>query len=162
MKDKRKFCLEEVLCTILLIVIFATATFQVLNRFAFKLTIAWTEELCRYSFIWLSLIGVSLGIKNNKHMNVDLIDKALSPKGRLILGIIVDLIFLAACYFFITWGWVLVAKVMKYGQKSAGLGIQKWIIYLALPTCGILSCFRLIQKNVRLFIDRKKEGKEEK
>jgi TRAP-type C4-dicarboxylate transport system permease small subunit len=142
---------EDILCTVLLIVIFASVVLQVVNRWLVKASIPWTEELARYCFVWLSCVGISLGVRQNRHMNVDLIDKYLSEKNRCLLGGMVDVVFVVLCFFVVYCGMKYVSKLKNYGQKSAALQLEAWVIYLAGPVGFGLSLFRIVQKNITLF-----------
>ena len=140
--------IEEILGTILITVIFLSAAFQVFNRFVLHLSAPWTEELCRYSFIWLALMGIANGIYRGTHLNVDLIDGFLSPGAKKVLAVILDIIFfLVMLYMF----WISIPylqKTMKYGTKSVGLQIKMWYVYLILPLFSGMAMLRLIQKYV--------------
>ncbi len=54
---------EEMMLVILLAVMTASIFYQVVMRYVFNSAPSWTEELCRYSFIWCAYFGVSLGVK---------------------------------------------------------------------------------------------------
>lgn len=153
MKNK-KVTIEEILGGILMAVIFLSATFQVFNRFFFHLSAPWTEEVCRYSFIWLALLGIANGIKRGTHLNVNLIDSLISPKAKKILNILLDLVFLALMIYMFRISVTYLVKTAKYGTASVGIGIKMWIIYLILPLFSGLSVYRLIEKYVRMFLHR--------
>mgnify|MGYP001136188171 CR=1 FL=1 len=88
---KKKDTFEEILGGILMVVIFLCATFQVLNRFMLHFSAPWTEELCRYAFIWVAFLGVANGVKRGTHLNVDLIDSVLPKKVKAVLDVVLDL-----------------------------------------------------------------------
>jgi TRAP-type C4-dicarboxylate transport system permease small subunit len=151
MTGKRSWFFEEVVCTALLFVIFSSVVLQVVNRWLFKISLPWTEELARYSFVWLSCIGISLGVKQKKHMDVDLIGQYLREKSKRRLEIVVDVVFIILCLFIIYYGLRYVGKLKRYGQKSAALHLQAWVVYLAGPVGLGLSLFRIVQKNIAIF-----------
>ena len=158
MKNK-KSTPEEALGGILLAVIFLSATFQVLNRFILHLSAPWTEEVCRYAFIWVALVGIANGVKRGTHLNVNLIDNVLSPKAKVVLDIILDLAFLVLMVYMLRISITYLMKVAKYGTKSVGLGVKMWVVYLILPLFSGLTIIRLIEKYVRKLL--KKEPVEE-
>ena len=151
---KKKTTPEEALGGILLAVVFLSATFQVLNRFILHLSAPWTEELCRYAFIWIAMIGIANGVKRGTHLNVNLIDGALSPRAKTILNVVLDLVFFALMIYMLKISVDYLARVAKYGTKSVGLGIKMWIVYLILPVFSGLTILRLIEKYVRMFRNR--------
>mgnify|MGYP006072920993 CR=1 FL=1 len=160
--NKKKYTAEELLGGILMAVIFLSATFQVLNRFIFQLSAPWTEELCRYAFIWIALLGIANGVKRDSHLNVDLIDNFLSPKAKNILGSILDIVFLALMGYMFVISMEYLMRVASYGTKSVGLGIPMWIVYLVLPLFSILTVVRLVEKYVRKMVHKDSKEMEEK
>lgn len=154
---KKKDTFEEVLGGILMAVIFLSATFQVLNRFALHFSAPWTEELCRYAFIWIAFLGISNGVKRGTHLNVNLIENVLPKKAIAVLDVVLDAVFLLLmCYMFkISLDYLM--KVARYGTQSVGLKIPMWIVYMILPLFSTLTVARLVEKYMRKLSKRKSE-----
>ena len=130
-----------VIMTAMLIVVSA----QVWYRFVLNNPLAWSEELARYLFVWISFLGSAAGIRMNVHLGIDLIDKILSPRGRKIMTLIVNLaiqIFLAVVIF---WG-IKILKVVQF-QKSASMGIPMTYPYLAVPVGSALMLLNFIRNS---------------
>ena len=53
---------------------------QVIMRSIFNLSLSWSEELSRYIFIWQIWLGTSIAIKEDKHINVELIYQIVKSK----------------------------------------------------------------------------------
>lgn len=158
---KSKSTPEEFLAGILMIVVFLSAIFQVINRFILHFSAPWTEEVCRYAFIWVAFLGVANGVKRNSHLNVDLIDGYLSPKTKKILNLILDMVFVALMAYMFKISMDYLAKVAKYGTVSVGLGIKMWIVYLILPLFSGAAIIRLIEKDIRIFFGKEKKEENE-
>ena len=54
--------LEKMLCTITLALMSAIIVLQVFFRYVLNNSLAWSEELARYLFIWTIYIGISYGV----------------------------------------------------------------------------------------------------
>ncbi len=111
------------------------AFYQVVSRYVFGITPAWTEEAARYLAIWLVLLSSALAIELRVHISVDLIPNALPRRIRLVmlsLGWVIILGFLGV-YLRESFGLVAIAK----GQVMPGLGIPMVYIYWILPLAGI-------------------------
>ena len=70
-KEKRpkslwKQPLELSLCVILVAIVSVTFI-QVLFRYIFKLSLAWSEELARYLFLWLAALASAYAFKTKSH-----------------------------------------------------------------------------------------------
>ena len=153
---KKKDTFEEILGGILMAVIFLCATFQVLNRFMLHSSAPWTEELCRYAFIWVAFLGVANGVKRGTHLNVDLIDSVLPKKVKAVLDVVLDAAFLLLMAYMLKISIDYLMRVARYGTVSVGLKIPMWIVYSILPLFTTLTMVRLVVKYVRKLINRKK------
>lgn len=72
-----------------LLVLIVILTFaQVIARFVFHSPFFWTEELARYSYVWLSFIASMAVMNTRSHITVELFDSRLSRLGRLIVNCI--------------------------------------------------------------------------
>lgn len=58
--------LELSLCVILVAIVSVTFI-QVLFRYIFKLSLAWSEELARYLFLWLAALASAYAFKTKSH-----------------------------------------------------------------------------------------------
>lgn len=118
--------------TIMLVVVSA----QVWYRFVLNNPLAWSEEVARYLFVWISFLGSAVGVRMHVHLGIDLIDKALSPRGRKIMTIVVNLLIQIFLVVVIVWG-IKILKVVQF-QKSASMGIPMTYPYLAVPVGSAL------------------------
>lgn len=118
--------------TAMLIVVSA----QVWYRFVLNDPLAWSEELARYLFVWISFLGSAVGVRMQVHLGIDLIDKILSPRGRKIMTIGVNILIQIFLVVVIYWG-IRILKVVQF-QKSASMGIPMTYPYLAVPVGSAL------------------------
>src|SRR5258707_9886568 len=63
----------------------------------------WTEELSRFLFIWMVMLGAMIGVREGTHFDVD-IWPPLSPRKAAILRIISNLFVLIFALVFAWWG----------------------------------------------------------
>ena len=42
----------------------------VFNRFLFKMSISWTEELARFLMLWVSMLGASIALRKGAHVSI--------------------------------------------------------------------------------------------
>lgn len=101
---------EEALMTAILAVMVAVLTAQVICRKVLGNSLQWSEELCRYLFIWSGFLSLSYTIHNHSPMKtelfVDLCPKgvqrwirAATELGMLALAVPVGVVLLAVCLF---------------------------------------------------------------
>lgn len=134
--------LVAVLATALICVVFI----NVANRFFFHNNIAWSEELSRFLFIWLTFLGSVLVNANYGHMNLDVIVTALPKKGGYILQTFATAI-TAAIFGALTYGgYVVVAKNIDW--KSSALRVPYGYVYMIVPICFFIMCLQSIGRVV--------------
>ena len=128
--DKIERFLITVIFTEVIIVGFA----QVVCRFILRTPLPWSEELLRFSFIWLTYTASSMGIMAGTHATV-LTDR-LSVKSQKVLQVFIDLLTAFFCavvfYFSIT----IIQTQIATNQISPAMRIPMYI-----PYAGITASF---------------------
>ena len=112
----------------------------------------WTEEMARFCFIWVILIGAMIAVRDSTHFNVDLLPPAKTRRGEAIRNLFVDFIIFLVALVFIVWGWPLV----KFGlmQESEMAELPMVLIYMAWPLAGVTWILFLAEKlvdNIKLW-----------
>jgi len=103
---------------------------------------SWTEELTRYSLIWLGMIGSGYVTGKKLHLAIDYFaNKAKQPLRGYIEIFIQVAVLLFALTVMVVGGTNLVGLTLYLEQISASLQIQLGYVYLALPISGILIIF---------------------
>ncbi|MDQ0227789.1 TRAP transporter small permease [Metabacillus niabensis] len=129
------------ICTV--IIVFT----QVFMRYVLGESLTWSEEVARYLFIWMIYVGISYGVKKEKHLGVDAFPMLFEKKGKIIIDMIASFSFLMFAVIMTYYGFDIVLKVTR---ESAALELPLEWVYAA-PVVGmILTSIRLIQKLVRL------------
>jgi C4-dicarboxylate transporter DctQ subunit len=132
---------------VLLLALASYLTFQeVILRYVFNTGWSGSYEVTIMALIWCTFIGVSLGIKENIHIGVDVLVVRFAPKTRRVLIIIS----IALCFLF---GVVVAVKGFAFAEfisrshlLSRDLRIPMEIGYLAVPVGGVLICLRFIER----------------
>ncbi|MFB5662300.1 TRAP transporter small permease [Alteribacillus sp. HJP-4] len=141
--------LEEVLLVLFTLVMVVVISLQVFMRYVLGSSLSWSEELARYCFIWLVYIGISYGVKKQRHIKVDVLLVLLKERGKIILGLIANLLFLGFAIFVIFVGYGVVEQQMGFGQTSPSLKVPMSLVYAATPVGMALTSFRIIQQMIK-------------
>ncbi len=141
--------IEEVLLVIFSSIMIFIIALQVFMRYVVGDSLAWSEELARFSFIWLVYIGISYGIKKQRHIKVDVMLVLFKERGKIILNMISNVIFLAFAVVIVYYGNEIATRILELGQRSPGLGIPMGFVYLATPVGMGLTIIRLIQQLIQ-------------
>lgn len=125
--------LENGTSVVIICVICFTILFQVASRFLFKVPLSWTEEVSRFSLIWLTFISASIALRDNGHFAVDVISHRLSATSQKYYQIGIFLLMLVYLFTILKTGITLVP--IAHMQESPALDIHMSYVYLAIP-CG--------------------------
>jgi len=112
----------------------------------------WTEEMARFCFIWVILVGAMIAVRDSTHFTVDLLPKPTTNRGKAAARMFVDFWLLMTALVFIVWGWPLV----KFGlmQTSEMAELPMVYIYMAWPIAGFTWILFLVEKfvdNIKLW-----------
>ncbi|WP_328587737.1 TRAP transporter small permease [Alteribacter lacisalsi] len=141
--------IEEVLLVIFSGIMVFIIALQIFMRAVLDNSLPWSEELARFSFIWLVYIGISYGIKKQRHIKVDVLLVLFKERGKIILNMISNVIFLAFAAVIVYYGNDIAQRILELGQRSPGLGIPMGFVYLATPVGMGLTIIRLIQQLIQ-------------
>ncbi|ADC52296.1 C4-dicarboxylate transport system (permease small protein) (plasmid) [Alkalihalophilus pseudofirmus OF4] len=143
--------IEEFLLVVLSIVMVTLIGMQVFMRYIMSSSLPWSEELARYCFIWLVYIGISYGVKRQRHIKVDVVLLLLKDKAKVLLGIMANILFLGFAIFVVIYGYDLSQRLLQFGQTATSVNIPMGFIYLATPVGMGLTAIRLLQQLVKQF-----------
>jgi len=132
------------LIILLMVTLVVSVALQILGRYVpFIPRYLWTEEVARFSLIWIIFLGSMLGVREEKHFFVDFLPKNLprSVEGGL-------RIFYYLCMYLVTMIFILFGyRYFHMGliQESEMTGMNLGFIYVSVPVSGITWCIFLAE-----------------
>ena len=117
---------------------------QVVNRYVFNSPIAWTEEVARFMFVWLSFLGAFLALRANAHINITAALKRFTPGTQTTISAVVTVL-LAAYMLTLCWvGWTVAIETRD--TFSAALEMSFLYVHAAVPIgAGLMAVYLLGQ-----------------
>jgi TRAP-type C4-dicarboxylate transport system permease small subunit len=126
---------------ILLVLSLTAVTFaQVVTRYVLNDPLIWSEELARYLFVWVSMIGAALAVRNGGHFGLDLLLRRM-PAVRPALGPAVTIV--TAFFLLVLLKSGIDETVLASNQFAMTLPMRMEWAYLALPVGAGLMLFHL-------------------
>ncbi len=128
-------------------VLIIPVSIQIFSRFTALIpAYIWTEELSRFCFVWMVMIGAMIGVRERIHFDVDVWPE-LSPKNDALLRIASNSLVLVFTCVIIWWG----VDFTKFGwnQTSELADLPMWLIFIAWPIAGITWLMFLVEAFVR-------------
>lgn len=124
-------------CILLLIFMVFVGLWQVFTRYVLASPSTVSEEVLRFSLIWVSLIGGAYAFGQKKHIAILFIVKKFPPAIKKVVKMIVEcLIILFSVVIMIGGGFR--AVLLTIEQTSAALGLSMSVVYFALPLSGLM------------------------
>ena len=121
----------------LILAVMAGAVFlQVVLRFLGLTGIDGLEEIPRYLFIWLIMIGAASAMQRGEHTVLDYFINQLSPRLRALMVVLTTLAGIALFVFLIKLSFILVPNAQL--QTSAGLELPLGYVFAAIPVGAFL------------------------
>lgn len=112
---------------------------QITSRYVLSSPSSFTEELSRFLFIWVGILGAAYASGKRNHLAITILPGKLNPEQRRLLYIFINiLIILFGIGVMIIGGANLVYVNYSLGQYSAALGLPLSLIYSIVPVSGIL------------------------
>lgn len=107
---------------------------NVVLRYGFNSGWVFSEEVSRFIFMWLTLLGALLAMHHGGHLGMNSVIAALPVAGRRVLRFASDLAMLGCCLL-LAWGtWLQVVLAMD--DRAPVTGIPMGIVFSALLICS--------------------------
>lgn len=110
-------------------------TMQVISRYTQLIpSYIWTEELSRFVFIWMVMLGAMIALRDGTHFDVD-VWPTLRPRPNAMLRIATNLLILVFAGVYVYWG----IEFVRFGwnQSSELAELPMTYIFVAWPLAGI-------------------------
>lgn len=107
---------------------------QVVARKFFE-PLVWSEELARYTFIWVAFLGWVIANQRKSHIRISLVTDRAGPVLKMALGIFADLAVIVFALIFVVKGWQLVRNNLDI--ETVTLFFDFWVIYLIIPVSAL-------------------------
>src|SRR5688572_20963800 len=93
----------------------------------------WTEEMARFLFIWMIMIGAMLGIREGTHFEVDIWPR-MGARAQAALNLVVGLAVLVLALVFV-WAGIEFTR-FAWNRISELAELPLWLIHVAWPLTG--------------------------
>ncbi len=132
-------------------------TYQVILRYVFSNSNAWSEELARYLFIFEVMVAAAIAIRKNSHLQIDVLINCFKPRTKTaftLVSTLVGMVFLVCLL-------VYSIKLVQTGGTniSVGLNIPMSIPYATIPLGVVLMLLTSVEVVFKSVKELKEGGK---
>jgi TRAP-type C4-dicarboxylate transport system permease small subunit len=117
---------------------------NVVLRYGFNYSLAWSEELVRHVIVFTTFIGCSAAVKHRSTIKIDALVQ-LVPWLKGPLNYFSHLATLIFSVMMLYYGWLTAARQAQMNQKTIILQIPKVYLYAILPIMGGMMLIRTLQ-----------------
>ncbi|MFO7688797.1 MAG: TRAP transporter small permease [Desulfobacterales bacterium] len=117
---------------------------NVVLRYGFNYSLAWSEELVREVIIYTTFIGCSAAVKNRSMIKIDA-SVQLFPRLKPALVLFSNFATAVFAGMMIYFGWLMVALQLRTHQKTIIMQIPLAYLYAILPLMGAMMLIRAVQ-----------------
>lgn len=139
--------LLKILLTLLMSFMIAPVSLQILSRYTGIVPrYIWTEEVARFCFVWIVMIGSMIAVRDETHFNVDLMPDPETHRQKGVSNLIVHIAMMLMAVVFAWYGY----EFAEFGfmQTSETSGINMLSIYISFPVAGVTWAVFLLERMV--------------
>ena len=159
--DKILTFFEEWTLFISVIVALLALFVNVVLRYGFNYSLAWSEELVREVIIYTTFIGCSAAVKNRSMIKIDA-SVQLLPRLKIPLTYFSNFVTIIFAGMMIYYGWLMAALQVRTHQKTIIMEIPLAYLYAILPLMGTMMLIRTIQVIHQDFTEQRAKKSPEK
>lgn len=138
--------LEECILVMLLVAMTLIMGIQVLCRYAFGMSLSWSEELTRYLFIWCGFISVSYCTKKCLSIKIEQFVAMFSRRKKAVLKVINHTLELIFFLYMLPFAYSYMMSAVASGQVSPACGIPMYYVQAAPFVSFLLVSLRILQR----------------
>jgi TRAP-type C4-dicarboxylate transport system permease small subunit len=142
--------LENAFLSMLLFGMILLGTMQILLRWSGEGSLAWGDEAIRLMVLWIAMIAGIAAAREDRHISIDVLSRALPAKGKVLAAVVVDVFSMSVCLALCWYSITMVQFAFEDGEVLLG-GLPAWWFQSILPVgFGLISWRYLIWVIVRL------------
>lgn len=138
--------LDMIILAIGVAIIFVILFLQVIFRYFLNSPIVWSEELARYTFVWITMIGISYNIRADNNISMTLLYGHCPQKLQKVLDIIILAIGLCLFIRLLPYSFEYFVSQMKI--RSSAMGAPMALVAISVPIGTVLAILQLVVKVV--------------
>ena len=127
------------LAKVLLVAMTLIIAVHVFMRYVLRSGIHQSEELALLFAVWFIFIAMSIGVKQNLHISINILPPNTNPKVNHILSKLKDVVVIGISVVMFIYGIRLVQFTMRSIMPATRL--PSGILYMVLPVAAVLMCF---------------------
>lgn len=109
---------------------------QVVCRYLLNDSLTWSEEMCRYLFVWMVFLGAGIGILHRRHVMIDIVPNLIPQKGKKYYNAAIDILIIVFTCYLIWHGYDFMLRGMR--QNSPAMQIPMGYVFSGVVVGGVV------------------------
>lgn len=127
----------QIAITLLMGLLIVPVTMQILSRYTDLIpAYIWTEEVARFCFIWIIMLGAMIAVRDGSHFDLDVLPHPGTAAGKGWARLVVDVAIALVALIFVGYGFAFAS--FGADQHSELTGISMVTIHIAWPFAGFV------------------------
>ena len=143
--DRVGSVLEKIVSCVCVIVMSILVFVNVIFRFVFNNSLAFSDEISTYLFVLMSFMGTAVAARRGAHLGLSIVTDKVSPKARTIIGMLMYALSALFCLLIVIFGVQMVISEYQMGQQSAAMQWPEWIYGSFVPIGAAFAMLAFIQ-----------------
>lgn len=144
--------------TVLAFVLVVCVVWQVLSRYVSPRPSTVTDELARFAFMWIGLLGAAQATALKQHLAIDLLAMKLQGKAKQSLNILIECSIIAFASLVMIYGGItLTLRTFANNQITPSLQWPMGYVYMVVPIAGTLMVFFALVDIINTLRNRNRE-----
>lgn len=120
------------------------AIISIILRAGFDTIIFWSEEAIIYLVIYSTFFGAIITLRDNEHVNVDILPALLNRTGKKVMALIAGVVTVAYMGIIAVLGWMLLREPFSFDTVTPALKLPLGAVETAVPVAFTLMFIRAI------------------
>ncbi|EHR61109.1 TRAP transporter small permease [Saccharomonospora cyanea] len=148
---RRLALVENLLAAVPFAVVAVVAFVNVLSRYFFNASLAFTSELTVNLAVWMVMMGAVIGLREGAHLGFSALYDHVPGVVRGVLTVVITLTVLAFLAVLLLFGLEMALQQAERGRATPSIGVPQWVFTIALPIGALLGVYRAVQAGVSGF-----------
>lgn len=123
---------------------------QVVFRYVLDSSLSWSEELARFMFIWIVMLGASTGVKERYHVAITAFISWLPSVPCRVIWFFVESVCFCVAVCMLLYGMEMAGNVIS--QPSPAMRVSMFWVYVSVPVSGGLMVIYLAESLLKAML----------
>ena len=116
---------------------------QIILRNFFDSGFGWADEALRLMVLWVAMFGAVAASREQRHITIDVLSRALPDKAKAWVAIVVDALTAAITLILAWYSWIFVAESYEYQDRLLN-DLPAWLFQSVLPIAFLLISYHYV------------------